>query len=56
MPASMITVQVLGALKKGTAKLVAKKAANRPPLLRLGCNCGKGCLWHRQSSSPPYPP
>ncbi len=33
----MITVQVLGALKSGTAKLVAKKAANGPPFLRLGC-------------------
>ena len=29
--ASMITVRVLGALKKGASKLVAKKAANGPP-------------------------
>jgi hypothetical protein len=33
--ASMITVQVLGALKKGTAKLVAKKEANGPPFFAL---------------------
>jgi hypothetical protein len=40
--ASIITVRVLGALKNGTAKLVAKKAANGPPFC-LGLYYGQGC-------------
>ena len=32
---SMMIERVLGALKKGTSKLVAKKAANGPPFFAL---------------------